>query len=172
LTIEYLKSGAVRPVDNCRLSKRLILSNSDSLCYLLLAYRKLVERGEIQMARVTVEDCLANVDSRFTLVHLAVRRVLQLRHGAPPALENVKGNKEVVLALREIAAGTINPDNIREIEESRPLPEEHELPGADAVRADLQDILDEVGSFGASIEYGSSAGYFEEDQSPEIPQGD
>ena len=54
------------------------------------------------MARVTVEDCLTNVDSRFTLVHLAVRRVLQLRHGAAQTLENVKGNKEVVLALREI----------------------------------------------------------------------
>ena len=124
------------------------------------------------MARVTVEDCLANVDSRFTLVHLAVRRVLQLRHGAPPVLENVKGNKEVVLALREIAAGTINANNIREIEESRPLPAERELPGEDEARADLQEILDEVGSYTASIEYGSSEGYFEEDQSPEGPQGE
>ena len=96
------------------------------------------------MARVTVEDCLANVDSRFTLVHLAVRRVLQLRHGAPPMLENVKGNKEVVLALREIAAGTINADNIRQIEETRPLPAEPAPPEADAARADLQEILDEV----------------------------
>ncbi|HYA43795.1 MAG TPA: DNA-directed RNA polymerase subunit omega [Syntrophobacteraceae bacterium] len=124
------------------------------------------------MARITVEDCLTNVESRFSLVHLAVRRVLQLRNGAPPSLENVKGNKEVVLALREIAAGTINADNIREIEESGPLPVERELPGADAARADLQEILDEVGSYGASIEYGSSEGYFEEDQSPESHQGE
>ena len=64
------------------------------------------------MARVTVEDCLKNVDNRFALVHLAVRRVLQLRHGAPAVLENVKSNKEVVLALREIASNRINTDNI------------------------------------------------------------
>jgi DNA-directed RNA polymerase subunit omega len=124
------------------------------------------------MARVTVEDCLTNVDSRFTLVHLAVRRVLQLRHGAPPSLENVKGNKEVVLALREIAAGTINTDNIREIEESRPLPAEQEAPGAEATRAELQEIIDEVGSYSSSLEYGSSEGYFEEYQPPENPQGE
>ncbi len=123
------------------------------------------------MARVTVEDCLANVDSRFTLVHLAVRRVLQLRHGAPPVLENVKGNKEVVLALREIAAGSINADNIRQIEESRPLPAEPALAEGGVARAELQEILDEVTSYGASIEYGSSDRYFEEDQpAAESPQ--
>jgi len=116
------------------------------------------------MARVTVEDCLTNVDSRFTLVHLAVRRVLQLRHGAPPLMENVKGNKEVVMALREIAAGSIDAENIRQIEESRPLPAEPEPAEGEAARADLQEILDEVSSFGASIEYGSSDRYFEEDQ--------
>ena len=125
------------------------------------------------MARVTVEDCLANVDSRFTLVHLAVRRVLQLRHGAPPSMENIKGNKEVVLALREIAAGTINSDNIRQIEESRPLAAEQALPEtADLERADLQEILDEVNLYGASVEYGSSDGFFEEEQPPESPQGE
>lgn len=121
------------------------------------------------MARVTVEDCLTNVDSRFTLVHLAVRRVLQLRHGAPPAIENIKGNKEVVLALREIAAGRINADNIRQIEESRPLVAELP-PQPEMDRSDLQEILDEVSLFGASIEYGASDGYFEEDQSPEGSQ--
>ncbi len=122
------------------------------------------------MARVTVEDCLTNVDSRFTLVHLAVRRVLQLRHGVPATLENVKGNKEVVLALREIAAGSINSDNIRQIEEPRPLPAERELPGAEAARVDLQDILEEVSSYGAAIEYGSSDRFLEEEQPPEGPQ--
>ena len=127
--------------------------------------------GRLLMARVTVEDCLANVDSRFTLVHLAVRRVLQLRHGAPPLMENVKGNKEVVLALREIAEGSINADNIRQIEESRPLPAEPVPAEADVARADLQEILEEVSSYGASIEYGSSDRFFEEEQPPtESPQ--
>jgi DNA-directed RNA polymerase subunit omega len=127
------------------------------------------------MARVTVEDCLENVDSRFTLVHLAVRRVLQLRHGVAPSLENVKGNKEVVQALREIAAGTINAENIRQIEEvALPGPEQATPPAAqaEAERADLQEILDEVSMFGASVEFESSEGFHEEDQPADNPQGE
>ncbi len=67
------------------------------------------------MARVTVEDCLRQVDSRFALVHLAVRRVLQIRKGSAPLIEAPK-NKEVVVALREIAAGMVTLDNLRELE--------------------------------------------------------
>ncbi|MFH0809574.1 MAG: DNA-directed RNA polymerase subunit omega [Pseudomonadota bacterium] len=60
------------------------------------------------MARVTVEDCLRQVDNRFQLIHLAAKRVEQLRHGAVPLVHAPK-NKEVVLALREIAAGRVMP---------------------------------------------------------------
>lgn len=67
------------------------------------------------MARVTVEDCLRQVENRFALVHLAVRRVLQLRKGAAPLIDAPK-NKEVVVALREIAAGKVTPENILELE--------------------------------------------------------
>ncbi len=67
------------------------------------------------MARVTVEDCLRQVENRFALVHLAVRRVLQLRKGATPLIDAPK-NKEVVIALREIAAGKVTPQNILELE--------------------------------------------------------
>ena len=67
------------------------------------------------MARVTVEDCLRQVENRFALVHLAVRRVLQLRKGAAPLIDAPK-NKEVVIALREIAAGKVTPQNILELE--------------------------------------------------------
>ena len=63
------------------------------------------------MARVTIEDCLEKVNNRFLLVHLGAKRVIQLRKGAPLLVEAPK-NKEVVLALREIAAGEINFDNI------------------------------------------------------------
>lgn len=119
------------------------------------------------MARVTVEDCLANVDSRFTLVHLAVRRVLQLRRDALPTIDNEKENKEVVLALREIAAATITPDNIRQFEDLRAAPAEEVLPQTEVQRSDLQEILDEVHMFGASVEYGASAQFLEEDQTPE-----
>lgn len=67
------------------------------------------------MARVTVEDCLNRVNSRFALVHLAVRRVMQARKGYPVFVEAPK-NKEIVRALREIAGGEVTLDNIRELE--------------------------------------------------------
>ncbi len=54
------------------------------------------------MARITVEDCLENVPNRFELVLAAARRAKQLLKGAPPLVDS--DNKEVVTALREIAA--------------------------------------------------------------------
>jgi DNA-directed RNA polymerase subunit omega len=62
------------------------------------------------MARVTVEDCLERVDNRFQLVHLAASRVRQLRQGAEPLSD--RHNKDVVLALREIASGDITIRNL------------------------------------------------------------
>ena len=73
------------------------------------------------MARVTVEDCLEKVPSRFSLVHLCIERVKQLRKGAKPLVKS--SNKEIVQALREIAAGKVTFDNLeqlaREAEEER-----------------------------------------------------
>ena len=57
------------------------------------------------MARVTVEDCLGNVESRYELVHLATKRVKQLRTGRESLVRNK--NKDIVSALREIAAGKV-----------------------------------------------------------------
>ena len=57
------------------------------------------------MARVTVEDCLEKVPSRFELVLLASRRAKQLLKGSRPLIDS--SNKEVVSALREIAAGKV-----------------------------------------------------------------
>ncbi len=59
------------------------------------------------MARVTVEDCLEHVDNRFLLVMLAAKRVKQHYKGARPLIENKSENKNVVLSLREIAAGKV-----------------------------------------------------------------
>ena len=59
------------------------------------------------MARVTVEDCLERVPSRFELVLLAERRAKQLIKGARPLVES--HNKEVVTALREIAEDKVQP---------------------------------------------------------------
>ncbi|MDD2581045.1 MAG: DNA-directed RNA polymerase subunit omega [Desulfuromonadaceae bacterium] len=58
------------------------------------------------MARVTVEDCLEKVENRFQLVILAAKRVKQLYKGAQPLVDSK--NRQVVTALREIAAGKIS----------------------------------------------------------------
>ncbi|MDR2386769.1 MAG: DNA-directed RNA polymerase subunit omega [Deltaproteobacteria bacterium] len=66
------------------------------------------------MARVTIEDCLEKVENRFLLVHLAAERARQLKKGARPL--SPRKNKEVVLALREIADGYITINNVRDFE--------------------------------------------------------
>ena len=70
------------------------------------------------MARITVEDCLQQVGdgNRFNLIHLTVTRIKQHRQGEP-YLINAK-NKEVVMTLREIAAGKVTFKNIEELPES------------------------------------------------------
>lgn len=57
------------------------------------------------MARITIEDCLEQVNNRFALVLLASKRTKQLLQGADP-LVRCK-NREVVCSLREIAAGKV-----------------------------------------------------------------
>jgi DNA-directed RNA polymerase subunit omega len=59
------------------------------------------------MARITVEDCLRQVPNRFLLCMVAAKRTKQLYKGAKPLMENKAGNKRVVLALREVAAGKV-----------------------------------------------------------------
>jgi len=61
------------------------------------------------MARITVEDCQERVDNRFLLVQMAIKRVKQFREGYQPLVESK--NKEVVTALREIAAGKVLPED-------------------------------------------------------------
>ena len=61
------------------------------------------------MARITVEDCQERVNNRFLLVQMAIKRVHQFREGYPALVES--RNKEVVTALREIAAGKVLPDD-------------------------------------------------------------
>jgi len=61
------------------------------------------------MARVTVEDCLKNVDNRFILVHMANKRTRQLLKGSKP-LVDAEDNREIVKSLREVAALKVNLD--------------------------------------------------------------
>ena len=70
------------------------------------------------MARITVEDCLANVDNRFDLVLLASRRARQLVNGVDP-LVPWENDKATVVALREIAEGLITEQTVAEPEDSK-----------------------------------------------------
>lgn len=104
------------------------------------------------MARVTIEDCLQRVESRFSLVHLAVRRVLQLRSGAPLLLEEAK-NKEIVMALREIAASKVTKENIRQLEEEKALPEKSPAAEKDTTRQEIQEIVEAATQFETDMEF-------------------
>ncbi len=57
------------------------------------------------MARITVEDALKRVNNRFVIAHMVMRRIKMYEQGYPPLIEC--DNKEIVTALREIAAGKI-----------------------------------------------------------------
>jgi DNA-directed RNA polymerase subunit omega len=88
------------------------------------------------MARITVEDCLENVNNRFELIHMAAKRVRQLRKGIEPTL--VSKNRDVVVALREIAANHVvkaEPvENGHLLEEKTEPPEEETTPEKDTVK--------------------------------------
>jgi DNA-directed RNA polymerase subunit omega len=86
------------------------------------------------MARVTVEDCVDKVSNRFDLVLLAGYRARQLSGGAEPIVDRDR-DKNPVVALREIAAKSLKPDDLKEdyirslqkhaeVDEPEPTPEE------------------------------------------------
>ena len=66
------------------------------------------------MARVTVEDCLDNVDNRFELVMVASKRARQLTIGGKDPKVDWENDKPTVVALREIADGLVNAVNVEE----------------------------------------------------------
>ena len=66
------------------------------------------------MARLTVEDCLEQVDNRYDLVLLASKRARQIAMGSD-ALVKEDGDKPSVIALREIAEGLVTPANIEKL---------------------------------------------------------
>jgi len=66
------------------------------------------------MARVTVEECLDKVESRFELVLVAAKRAHQLNSGKYKSTLDAGKDKPTVLALREIEAGLINASILTE----------------------------------------------------------
>ncbi len=82
------------------------------------------------MARITVEDCLENVENRFKLVLLAAKRARQLVKGYEP-LVPWENDKPTVVALREIAANRLDLDSLQH-SRSEPRP----------VKMEQQDALE------------------------------
>ena len=66
------------------------------------------------MARITIEDCNKFVENRFELVLVAAQRGKELNHGAQIKIDNVKKDKEAIVALREIAAGVLDVENLKD----------------------------------------------------------
>ncbi len=67
------------------------------------------------MARITVEDCLDNINNIFEMVLVASKRARRIAHGAEPLVE-WENDKPTVIALREIAEGHITPAILEEVE--------------------------------------------------------
>ena len=67
------------------------------------------------MARITVEDCLDNIENIFEMVLVAAKRARRVAHGAEPMVE-LENDKPTVIALREIAEGHVNPSILEEID--------------------------------------------------------
>jgi len=68
------------------------------------------------MARITVEDCLDNIENIFEMVLVASKRARRVAHGADPMVD-LENDKPTVIALREIADGLVTSSILEEIEE-------------------------------------------------------
>lgn len=68
------------------------------------------------MARITIEDCLKRVKNRFLLVNMVAKRVRQIREGSEYLVSSPK-NEDIVVSMREIAAGKITIKEEEEEEE-------------------------------------------------------
>lgn len=86
------------------------------------------------MARLTVEDCIGNIDNRFLLVLAAAKRARQLALGAEPTVPWDK-DKPTVVALREIAEGNVDMGIMDETSAREHTKES--LTGEDEVREEL-----------------------------------
>lgn len=96
------------------------------------------------MARVTVEDCIKVFPNTFELVLLGAQRARELGAGDPPAVAS-EGEKNTVIALREIAGGRVDPERLREslIRGLQRIHPEEEPPEQD----ELDRMILELGGF-------------------------
>ena len=85
------------------------------------------------MARITVEDCLENIENRFELVLTATKRARQIGHGSDPMVPE-ENDKPTVLALREIAEGLIDSESVDVLQA--------EIEAAEVFDSDLEEELE------------------------------
>ena len=98
------------------------------------------------MARITVEDCLENVENRFELVMLASRRARSLRRFGNDPLVPEENDKPTVIALREIAKGLVSHDILDNQEIStEDEGEEFDLAESNDERTIQEKLLQELG---------------------------
>jgi DNA-directed RNA polymerase subunit omega len=90
------------------------------------------------MARITVEDCVANIPNKFQLVLVAAKRARQLANGAQPMVE-WENDKPTVVALREVAEGYITESILEEREQ--PM---EDLLEFDAAVSSMQRDMDDL----------------------------
>jgi DNA-directed RNA polymerase subunit omega len=98
------------------------------------------------MARITVEDCLENVENRFDLVMIASKRARQLQTGGRDALIDEDNDKPTVVALREIAEGHINSSILANTpeEEAEESMDEVEAAASKANDISIEEAMDAV----------------------------
>ena len=98
------------------------------------------------MARITVEDCLENVENRFELVMLASRRARSLRRFGNDPLVPEENDKPTVIALREIAEGLISHEILdnQEISAEDEVGDFEELANEDDNRTIQEKLLQEL----------------------------
>ena len=94
------------------------------------------------MARVTVEDCLENVDNRFELVLVATKRARQLANGKE-AMVPLENDKPTVVALREIAENLVTDDMLKESPEAD---DEDEIVADAEILAETTQVVEEGGN--------------------------
>lgn len=114
------------------------------------------------MARITVEDCLENVENRFELVMVSSKRARQIQTGGKDPLVNEDNDKPTVIALREIADNLVNADILKE----KPKVDLEEL------EEGMESALNEVGQSGEEGEASESTEALESPASPAAEEGE
>ncbi|CAG0911231.1 unnamed protein product [Cyprideis torosa] len=110
------------------------------------------------MARITVEDCLDNVENRFQLVLVAAKRARQIANGSEPRLP-IDKDKPTVVALREIAEGLTGPAILTEVEttdsffgeETRSIVEEPAAENDDDITSRIAALMGDKEEGGAVV---------------------